>query len=118
MARITKQKELVNSRLLKDYASWIYCSSCDKTVAYLCYVTYDIFDFEYTCGCGNRGKVYIEFDRTGNINISDTPLVEVKNRLCCPKDKSPLITFVDKNLTDYKCQIVCNKCDTEYTSSK
>ena len=48
MARSPKIKEIVNSRLLKDYASWIYCTSCNKTVAYLCYVTYDLFSFEYT----------------------------------------------------------------------
>jgi len=40
MGRVVKTKKLENARLLKEYASWIYCTSCEKTVAYLCYVTY------------------------------------------------------------------------------
>jgi len=118
MARTPKIKETVNSRLLKDYASWIYCTSCNKTVAYLCYVTYDAFSFEYTCNCGSKGKVHIEFDGNVNVDKSDTLLIEVKNRLCCPKDKSPLVTFVNKNLIDYKCHIICKGCSTEYSISK
>ena len=118
MARSPKIKEIVNSRLLKDYASWIYCTSCNKTVAYLCYVTYDLFSFEYTCTCGNKGKVHIEFERSGSLNKSDLPLIEVKNRLCCPKDKSPLVTFINKNLIDYSSRIICKGCSTEYSILK
>ena len=81
LARKPKQKELQNSRLLKEYASWAYCTACNKTVAYLCYVTYDLFDFEYTCNCGNHGKVYIEFDRSKSVQ-SDQALIVIKNRLC------------------------------------
>lgn len=118
MARIPGRKELLNSRLLKDYASWIYCTDCNKTVAYLCYVTYDLFNFEYACVCGNKGQVYIEFDRDSDIQTSDEPLLYVKNRLCCPKDKSPLVTFVDKNLVSFKCDIVCKDCNTQYSAGK
>lgn len=115
LARTPKRKELVNSRLLKDYASWIYCEGCNKTVAYLCYVTYDLFDFEYTCLCGNRGEVHIEFDRDSDFQTSDEPLLPIKNRLCCPADGSPLVTFVDKNLESFKCDIVCKGCGTLYS---
>ncbi len=34
---------VVDTRLLKSYGSWIYCNSCNKTVGYLCYTTYDYF---------------------------------------------------------------------------
>ena len=109
MARTPKVKELTNSRLLKEYASWIYCERCNKTVAYLCYVTYDLFDFEYTCKCGNHGKVYIEFEHD-EPKIGRGSLKQIKNRLCCPKDDSPLLTIVDKNLDNYKYKILCNSC--------
>lgn len=114
MARSPKIKELENARLLKEYASWIYCDSCGKTTAYLCYVTYDLFDFEYTCGCGACGKVHIEFEH-GESSISGKPLPAIKNRLCCPTDKSPLLTIVDKNLTRYKFRVLCNTCNTEFS---
>ena len=113
MARKPKQKSLENSRLLKEYASWIYCTECNKTVAYLCYVTYYLFDFEYTCNCGNHGKVHIEFEHN-NPARSNQPLTIIKNRLCCPNDQSPLFTIIDKNIKDYRFKIICNTCDTEF----
>jgi len=115
MARQTVQKALKNTKLLKDYASWIYCANCNKTVAYLCYITYDLFKFEYICDCGNKGKVYIEFEHN-KPKMSDEQLKITKNRLCCPEDNSPLLTVVDKNLKSYNFNIVCNKCNTNYKS--
>ena len=113
MARKPKQKELRNARLLKEYASWIYCESCNKTVAYLCYVTYDLFDFEYTCKCGNHGSVFVEFEHDAP-EKSNFPLHFAKNRLCCPKDDAPLLTIVEKNIIEARFCIVCNTCNTEY----
>jgi len=117
MARTTKHKNLKNSRLLKEYASWIYCTSCNQTVAYLCYVTYDMFDFEYTCTCGSRGSVYIEFEHDMPTK-SDIALQTIKNRLCCPTDDAPLFTVVEKNVESYKYRIVCNGCGSEYSGNK
>ena len=114
MARTPHRKELKNSRLLKEYASWIYCNGCNKTVAYLCYVTYDLFLFSYTCNCGSSGEVFIQFEHDPPMQ-SDTPLQRVKNRLCCPDDASPLLTIVDKNIAQYQFRIVCNTCHTEFT---
>ena len=113
MARKPEQKTLENSRLLKEYASWIYCTKCNKTVAYLCYITYDLFDFEYTCNCGNHGKVFIEFEHD-NPTQSNQSLTTIKNRLCCPNDQSPLLTIVDKNIKDWQYRIICNTCNTEF----
>lgn len=115
MARKPKVKTLDNSRLLKEYASWVYCTSCNKTVAYLCYVTYDLFDFAYTCSCGSHGRVHIEFEHDTS-KTSDQPLSVIKNRLCCPTDASLLVTIVDKNLAEYKLSIVCNKCNTTFSA--
>lgn len=91
MARKPITKELVNSRLLKDYASWIYCTGCNKTVAYLCYATYDCFTFAYECRWGSKGRVHIAFAHEP-MQKSDLPLEHAKNRLCCPRDKAPLVT--------------------------
>ena len=113
MARKPKEKRLKNSRLLKEYASWIYCDTCNKTVAYLCYVTYDLFDFEYTCNCGSHGNVFIEFEHDAP-NKNMQPLYLSKNRLCCPEDDSPILTIVDKNIQEARYRIVCNTCNTEY----
>jgi len=117
MARKPIIKKLENARLLKEYASWIYCTGCGKTVAYLCYVSYDLFDFEFICDCGKSGSVHIEFAHEEG-KRSDEQLTEIKNRLCCPKDHSPLLTTVDKNLADYKFQILCNQCGEVYHGSK
>lgn len=117
MARKPKIKELTNTRLLKEYASWVYCEGCNRTVAYLCYVTYDFFDFEYTCGCQNHGHVHIEFDCDKQVAESAAALVAKNNRWCCPNDDSPLVSIVNKNLTDYKFSISCEKCGTTYTQT-
>ena len=113
MARNPKQKELQNTRLLKDYASWAYCTACNKTVAYLCYITYDLFEFSYTCNCGSHGSVYIQFEHDVPVK-SPQPLTCIKNRLCCPADRSPLFTVVEKNVKDFRFRTVCSACHTEY----
>lgn len=118
MARTPLIKEITNSRLLKEYASWIYCSACNETIAYLCYVTYDKFEFLYTCKCGNKGKIYIEFDNIESRSESNELLVKIKNRLCCPKDKSPLVTFLDDKMINYNSKILCKCCSVEYKVSK
>ena len=113
MARTPKQKELQGTRLLKEYASWVYCEGCGKTVAYLCYVTYDLFEFAYTCQCGAHGRVFIQFEHDA-AGKSSQPLQVVKNRLCCPNDGKPLLTIVEKNVKDYRFRVVCNTCHTAF----
>ena len=115
MARKPKIKELQNTKLLKEYASWIYCANCNNTVAYLCYVTYDLIEFEYTCNCGNHGQVHIQFEHDVPVK-SNFPLLSIKNRLCCPQDSAPLLTVVEKNVKAVRFRIVCNSCCTEYKS--
>ena len=115
MARKPIKKELLNTRLLKEYASWVYCEKCNSTVAYLCYVTYNSFNFKYKCNCQNEGSVHIEFEsNNAKIKKSDKPLIEIKNRLCCPADNSPLFSIVSKNLQGYTASVICNMCNTEY----
>ena len=118
MGRVVKTKKLEHARMLKEYASWIYCTACEKTVAYLCYVTYDTFNFKFTCNCGSSGTVNISFGELEKTKLSSRNLEQIKNRLCCPEDKSALITFVEKNLKSYECEISCLKCGKEYTQSK
>lgn len=118
MARKPLIKNLENTRLLKDYASWVYCTKCNKTVAYLCYVTYNAVNFNYTCNCGNCGSLHIEFEKLNDIKTSTTNLSLIKNRLCCPEDQSPLITIFDNNLVNYKCEIVCNTCHNKFLHEK
>ena len=117
MARKPKIKQLSDARLLKEYASWIYCTGCETTVAYLCYVTYDLFELNFTCNCGNCGRVFIEFEHE-TPGQSDQHLSVVKNRLCCPKDNSPLLTIVKKSLKDYSFRVICNNCNTEFLQTK
>lgn len=118
MARKLNRKEVEKARLLKEYASWVYCTQCNNTVAYLCYVTYDLFDFSFTCNCGSKGHVHLEFEPTQQKKKSNLELIEIKNRLCCPNDQSPLITIVEKNVTDYHYEIDCNTCGTIYSIKK
>ncbi len=110
MARKPIVKELKNTKLLKEYASWIYCTNCNNTIAYLCYVTYDNFKFDFECNCGSKGSLYISFDETQPV-LNNLSLVKVKNRLCCPHDNSALLTIVEKNLKSYHGNITCIQCE-------
>ena len=37
MARVLKNKELINTRLATNYGGWIYCNNCNENIGYLCY---------------------------------------------------------------------------------
>lgn len=113
MARTPIYKELKNTRLANAYGGWIYCEGCNKTIGYLCYITYDLFKLVYQCKCGNRGSADIAFEND-TARTDEQPLVTIKNRLCCPADKSPLVTILSKNLDAYKYEITCKACDTKY----
>jgi hypothetical protein len=60
MAEILKMKKLINTRLANNYGGWIYCSSCNQTIGYLCYVAYQSIFLEYSCKCGSKGRIHIE----------------------------------------------------------
>ena len=114
MARKPIEKKLEGARLLKDYASWVYCEGCGKTLAYLCYVTYQRFDFRFTCACGHQGSVSIAFEEAEPAQESNAALTLIKNRLCCPEDGSPLLSLVEKHLADYQYSITCTQCHHRY----
>lgn len=114
MARTVKYKGLKNTRLASTYGGWIYCESCNKTIGYLCYVTYNQFKLDYKCKCGNSGSICLMFDDINTSEIADMHMVTIKNRLCCPSDESPLVTILSKNLAAYECEIVCKACNTKY----
>lgn len=118
MARIVKQKELVNTRLATNYGGWMYCDSCNENIGYVCYSTYDRFEFDYTCTCGSSGSVKIDFEDSKIGNISNDALIMVKHRLCCPKDTAPLITILDKKLMTYHMNITCKSCGHIYQQVK
>jgi hypothetical protein len=118
MARKPCKKELVHSRIASGYGGWIYCDQCGENIGYLCYVTYDHFMLEYKCKCGGSGYIYIAFDDVKDAQESDEQLIGIKNRLCCPKDQSPLLTILEKKLTSYQYEIECVGCKTKYKGSK
>lgn len=78
-----------NSRLLKNYGSWLYCTHCNKTVAYICYTTYQWIRISFQCSCGSTG--YQELKEAGKIIPdqlhSDNKLIVINNIYCCPIDK-------------------------------
>lgn len=117
MARSPIKKQLNGVTLLKEYASWVYCTGCKKTIAYLCYITYDKCHLDFECSCGSKGNLYISFTNA-DYAPNKHPLTIVKNRLCCPTDQSPLITFVEKNLMHYNCHIACSSCKNEFFHNK
>lgn len=114
MARKIKNKNLINTSLANNYGGWIYCGACKKTVGYLCYVTYQTVLFDYTCKCGNTGSVELEMDDEGQLSNSDESMINIKNRMCCPKDQSPLVTVLSKNLKKYSIEIACTACKHKY----
>lgn len=114
MARILKNKELKNTSLAANYGGWMYCDKCKENIGYLCYSTYDRLELKYTCNCGNNGSIILDFiDSKIGKNCSDE-LIIIKNRLCCPKDKEPLITILDKKVKNYRMEITCKSCKNTY----
>lgn len=114
MARILKNKELTNLRLATNYGGWMYCTSCNQNIGYLCYVTYDSLKFTFTCNCGSRGSAFIDFEDTQKNIVANESLIEIKNRLSCPFDESPLITVLSKKLQMYELEISCKDCHKLY----
>ena len=53
MARVVKNKELLNTRLATNYGGWMYCDKCNENIGYLCYATYDRLELKYKCNCGS-----------------------------------------------------------------
>lgn len=114
MARVLKNKELVNTRLATNYGGWMYCDKCNENIGYLCYSTYDRLELEYKCNCGSQGSALLDFeDSKIGKNCSDE-LVIIKNRFCCPKDNEPLITILDKKVTNYQIKVTCKSCESIY----
>lgn len=95
MSKEIRVKELVNSKILKEYASWIYCSACERTVAYLCYTGYNEFDFEYKCQCGSKGSVHLHVNKQKESIVSHEPLAIHNKRYCCVVDDTKLFSLVD-----------------------
>ena len=120
---MAREKPIVttqNAHYLKGHASWLYCDNCNKTVAYLCYVTYQYFRFDFTCACGCEG--FAE-NRYGDIDLSNLPTGELfrntaNKRYCCAKDESPLFSPVSKNLKSYSAVIVCKECGVHYAANE
>lgn len=98
MSRIPKVKELVGTRLASGHGGWVYCDSCGENIGYLCYVTYDSFRFSYQCKCGAHGSIHLAFEDDCPTDNAADRLITIKNRLCCPRDNSPLFTILLKKL--------------------
>ena len=105
-----------NAHYLKGHASWLYCDGCNKTVAYLCYVTYSHFRFEFDCLCGTHGYAenYFSNDSLENFPLGKASCNAANRRYCCEKEKSPLFSPVPKNLKSYSADVVCKACGTRY----
>lgn len=114
MARILKNKDLINTRLATNYGGWMYCTACNKNIGYLCYVTYDSLDLHYECNCGSKGSILINFEDSKEGCKCNDELITIKNRLCCPNDEEPLITMLSKNIKRYELEITCKSCGKIY----
>ena len=118
MARSLKQKKLVNTKLAANYGGWMYCTNCNKNIGYLCYVTYDQVQLDYTCNCGSKGSAFLEFEDSVEAKDCDQELITIKNRMCCPQDESPLITMLSKNVRQYELKIACKACGKMYSKKE
>lgn len=118
MARKPTAKILENTTLANTYGGWMYCANCGENIGYLCYVSYDNFDFTYQCKCGGKGHVHIAFGDVKSAKQSEDNLISSKNRLCCPSDLSPLFTILEKKLISYTYEIDCMECQTTYMGKK
>ena len=114
MARILKNKELVNTRLATNYGGWMYCDKCNENIGYLCYSTYDRLELKYKCNCGSQGNIIIDFEDSKIGKECNDKLIILKNRFCCSKDSEPLITILDKKVNSYEMKITCKSCNQIY----
>lgn len=118
MARVVKNKNLINTRLATNYGGWMYCEKCHENIGYLCYATYDRLELAYICNCGNEGRIFLDFSDSSNGKDCPDQLIIKKNRLCCPKDNEPLITILDKKVSSYEMKIICKSCESVYKKTK
>ena len=118
MARVLKNKQLVNTRLATNYGGWMYCDQCNENIGYLCYSTYDRLELNYQCNCGSRGEAVLDFEDSKTGQNCNDELVIIKNRFCCPKDEEPLITILDKKVASYELKVTCKACSNIYTKQK
>lgn len=118
MARALRNKELINTRLATNYGGWMYCDQCGENIGYLCYSTYDKLELEYKCNCGSHGKALLDFEDSKAGQACDDQLIIIKNRFCCPHDNEPLITILNKKLSDYAMKITCKSCNKTYNLNK
>lgn len=114
MTRKVKSRELENTRLAANYGGWMYCDSCGENIGYLCYSTYDRLKLKYRCNCGSEGSVILDFEDSGAGKECADEMLVVKNRMCCPNDKEPLITILDKKVASYEMEITCKGCGGMY----
>lgn len=118
MPRTLLRKELVNTELANEYGGWIYCQGCNQTVGYLCYITYDHFHFDYECRCGSSGSAVLSFAPQPPQAQEQTPLIQIKNRQCCPTEQSPLFSIVEKRLSRYHYDVTCSACGKKYATAR
>ena len=118
MARVLKNKELVNTRLATNYGGWMYCNGCNENIGYLCYSTYDRLELKYKCNCGSQGSAVLDFEDSNIGKDSKDELIIIKNRFCCAIDNEPLITILDKKVESYEMKITCKSCGNIYKKSK
>ena len=118
MSRVVKNKELVNTRLATNYGGWMYCDKCNENIGYLCYSTYDRLELKYKCNCGSQGSALLDFEDSKIGKNCNEELDIIKNRFCCPKDKEPLITILDKKVSSYNLKITCKSCENIYKKVK
>lgn len=114
MSRKLKEKDLENMHLATDHGGWMYCDHCHENIGYLCYVTYDSFQLQFECNCGGKGSCTLKFEDTESCVQDEKELMMVKNRYCCPHDKSPLFTILEKKLKNYCVTVVCTDCKKKF----
>ena len=105
-----------NAHFLKGHASWLYCDGCNKTVAYLCYVTYRYSRFSFICMCGAQGWVENQYSDVDPGSLDPGELIQKGTRFCCANDESPLFSVVAKHLKSYQTEVVCKQCNAHLSN--
>ena len=85
MARVLKNKKLVNTRLATNYGGWMYCDQCNENIGYLCYSTYDHLELNYQCNCGSKGSILLNFEDSKIGQICNDELILKKKQILLSK---------------------------------
>lgn len=110
-------------RLLKRTGSWLYCTACGRTVAYVCYTGYAAIALTFRCSCGGSGELALTAESAAAVTgptsgtVQHRALVLADGRYRCPDDRTPIFSTVASRFVAGHYSVVCASCRHAYSAT-